>query len=146
MKSGGFFSSNQFAGKTDEFRGLIYKPKSTAPFDKKKVYSKYKHMEEEAAEVYSEIEGSWLRGLIIDGEEWWDIDDPEMRPQRPIPTRTCLPSDWRFREDLIFLKRGDMKHADRWKVRLEVQQRLDRKHRKDIEKKRKKQKKFFDLN
>ena len=34
-----------------------------------------------------------------------------------------------------------MKMADKWKVRLEVQQRLDRKHRKDWAKKHKKMKK-----
>ena len=49
-----------------------------------------------------------------------------------------MPSDWRYREDLIYLLRDDMKTADKWKIRLEIQQRLDRKHRKDVEKKRKK--------
>lgn len=83
---------------------------------------------------------------MIDGEEWWDIDDPEMRPQRHIPNTTCLPSDWRYREDLICLYRNDMKLADKWKIRLEVQQRLDRKHRKDVDKKRKKKKKFVEIN
>lgn len=146
MKSGGIFSSHKFAGKTDDFRGLIYKPKDGCKGDKDKKYTKYKHIEEEAAEIYHEIEGSWLRGLAIDGVEWWDIDDPDMRPQRHIPDRICLPSDWRYREDLICLFRGDMKLADKWKVRLEIQQRLDRKHRKDIEKKRKKGKKFLQIN
>lgn len=146
MKAGGIFSSHKFAGKTDDFRGMIYRPTAKGRKETDKKYSKYKHIEEEAAEVFSEIEGSWLRGLIIDGVEWWDIDDPDMRPQRHIPDRLCLPSDWRFREDLIFLKRDNMKLADKWKVRLEVQQRLDRKHRKDIEKKRKKGKKFLEID
>lgn len=61
MKAGGIFSSHKFAGKTDDFRGLLYKPKEDHKEDKTKKYSKYKHMEEEAKEVYSEIEGSWLR-------------------------------------------------------------------------------------
>jgi hypothetical protein len=146
MKSGGIFSSHKFAGKTDDFRGMIYRPTAKARKETDKKYSKYKHIEEEAEEVFCEIEGSWLRGLIIDGVEWWDIDDPEMRPQRHIPDRLCLPSDWRFREDLIFLKRDNIKVADKWKVRLEVQQRLDRKHRKDIEKKRKKGHKYLEIN
>ena len=146
MKSGGIFSSHKFAGKTDEFRGLIYTPRDKYTYDKSKKYTKYKHMEEEAEEVHAEIEGSWLHGLRIDGVEWWDIDDPELRPQRHIPTRTCLPSDWRYREDLIYLFRGNMKAADKWKVRLEVQQRLDRKHRKDTTKKRKKGRKFVELS
>ena len=83
---------------------------------------------------------------MIDGVEYWDIDDPEMRPKRHIPNRTCLPSDWRYREDLIYLYRDNLKMADKWKVRLEVQQRLDRKNRKDIAKKRKKGIKFLKLN
>jgi hypothetical protein len=49
-----------------------------------------------------------------------------------------MPSDWRYREDLIYLFRGDMKKADKWKIRQEVQQRFDRKNRQTIEKKRKK--------
>jgi hypothetical protein len=56
-----------------------------------------------------------------------------------------MPSDWRYREDLIYLLRDDMKTADKWKIRLEIQQRLDRKHRKDVEKKRKKGQKFIKL-
>jgi hypothetical protein len=30
-----------------------------------------------------------------------------------------LPSDWRFREDLLWLKYGKMKIAHKWKVRME---------------------------
>jgi hypothetical protein len=85
MKAGGVFSSHKYAGKTDDFRGLIYRPK--AGKKKRTEYSKYKHMEEEAEEIYSELEGSWLRELIIDGKQWWHTDDPELRPQRHIPDR-----------------------------------------------------------
>jgi len=42
-----------------------------------------------------------------------------------------LPSDWRYREDLIWLKYGFMAIAANWKVKLEVQQRKDRKNRMD---------------
>lgn len=31
-----------------------------------------------------------------------------------------LPSDWRYREDLIWLKYGEMLIAHQWKIRLEV--------------------------
>jgi hypothetical protein len=146
MKAGGVFSSHKYAGKTDEFRGMLYTPKSSAKYDKSKKYTKYKHMEEEAKEVHSEFKGSWLSNLTIDNEEWWSIDDPDQRPLRPIPNRTSLPSDWRYREDLIFLYRNNMRSADKWKVRLEVQQRLDRKNRTDIAKKRKKGRKFIAIN
>jgi len=39
------------------------------------------------------------------------------------------PSDWRFREDLVWLKYGYNQIAGKWKIRLEVQQRKDRKIR-----------------
>jgi hypothetical protein len=40
-----------------------------------------------------------------------------------------LASDWRYREDLIWLKYGHPLIAHQWKVRLEVQQRRDRANR-----------------
>lgn len=143
MKTGGVFSSHKYAGKTDDFRGLIYKPKKSSKKKQRTDYSKYKHIEEEAEEVYSELEGSWLRELIIDGKQWWHTDDPDLRPQHHRADRVVLPSDWRYREDLIYLHRNDMKKADKWKVRLEIQQRLDRKNRQNVEKKRKKGKKYI---
>jgi hypothetical protein len=48
-----------------------------------------------------------------------------------------LPSDWRYREDLIWLKYGYQKIAANWKLKLEVQQRKDRKNRQDAQKARK---------
>ena len=88
MKAGGIFSSHKYAGKTDDFRGLIYRPKNKEGKKKSKNnFTKYKHIEEEAEAIYCELEGSWLRELIIDGKEWWRIDDPEVRPQRHIANR-----------------------------------------------------------
>jgi hypothetical protein len=64
--------------------------------------------------------------------------------ERDLPTRHypltegfICPSDWRFREDLIWLKRNCMDFAGAWKLKKEVQQRKDRKLRQDCEKKRK---------
>lgn len=37
-----------------------------------------------------------------------------------------LASDWRYREDLIWLKYGFLEIAANWKLKLEVQQRKDR--------------------
>lgn len=52
--------------------------------------------------------------------------------------KEVLNSDWRYREDLIWLKYEQMQMAAAWKQRLEVQQRRDRKNRQDVEKKRNK--------
>ena len=63
---------------------------------------------------------------------------------RPIPQTVTnngvnvMPSDWRYREDLIWLKYGFQNIAASWKVKLEVQQRKDRKERQDAEAERKK--------
>ncbi len=45
--------------------------------------------------------------------------------------RNVLPSDWRYREDLIWFQYGFLAIAAAWKVKLEVQQRKDRKNRMD---------------
>jgi hypothetical protein len=50
-----------------------------------------------------EISGSWLKELIIDGVKFWDIN--EDIPFRQVPMmEDVLPSDWRYRDDLIWLK------------------------------------------
>lgn len=57
MKSGGMFSSHTFAGKYDDFRGVIYKPdpKKTPP----KSYKKFKDIND-IKESICFIEGSWI--------------------------------------------------------------------------------------
>ena len=66
------------------------------------------------------IEGSWLENIKFDNKEYWDIDDHE--PNRQVPhyprpqkqdddyknneTDMSLPSDWRHREDLLWLTYG----------------------------------------
>jgi len=47
----------------------------------------------------------------------------------------CLPSDCRFREDILALADGDIELADKEKVRLEVIQRSDRAFRQKMTKK-----------
>lgn len=113
-KSGGLFSSHTYAGKSDEFRGLVYIPNK-----KKEANDKFKKIKDinDVKKELCEIEGSWLRDVKFNGETYWTIDGPEFRPERAIPTPTALPSDWRYREDLIWLYRNNMDYADAWKVR-----------------------------
>jgi len=59
------------------------------------------------------VTGSWLSHLDIDGTRYWDIERD--KPLRHIPERTPLPSDWRYREDLIWLHKGDLDRASAWK-------------------------------
>ena len=69
-----------------------------------------------------EVSGSWLYNLKIDEKTYWEVerDAPNAR-QIPIITNEVLPSDWRYREDLIWLKYNYELIAHQWKVRLEVQ-------------------------
>ncbi|CAG9334262.1 unnamed protein product [Blepharisma stoltei] len=73
------------------------------------------------------IEGNWLRNLSIDDVELWNID-------RHLPVFhffpvNPLPSDWRYREDLVWLSRGNSEIAQKWKYKIENRQRADRKLR-----------------
>ena len=57
-----------------------------------------------------DIKGRWLKNLTIGDKEYWNID--KMVPDRYVPTfENLLPSDWRYREDLLWLKYGYMKIA-----------------------------------
>lgn len=42
-----------------------------------------------------------------------------------------LPSDSRYREDLLWLRYENLKYSQEWKSKLEVQQRHDKKKRAD---------------
>jgi hypothetical protein len=53
---------------------------------------------------------------------------------RPCENDKCLPSDCRYREDMIALAQGNIELADMEKVRLEVIQRSDRAERQKFKK------------
>lgn len=75
----------------------------------------------------SDIEGSWLEGISFDGARMWDSN-----VHRPVFHKFIvnpLPSDWRYREDLVWLAKGNSEIAQRWKYKVEEKQREDRKHR-----------------
>jgi len=103
-------------------------PKNPFPSDKKN--------------TLSEINGSWLENIIFDNEIYWSMRD--VSPPQIIPQKLTIPSDARYREDLVWLKRSTLNpeynkiyedYSQKWKVALEVQQRHDRSLR---EKKKKK--------
>ena len=93
------------------------------------------------------ISGSWLSRLVIGEEIIWDIH--EQLPEFIRPVKSCIPSDGRFREDLIWLFRSfycskneeekkiysDL--AQEWKILMEEFNRWERKRRAEIKKKKK---------
>ena len=87
-------------------------------------------------DIVSTISGSWLHQLYFDNIKYWDID--EDIPSYIRPVYNCLPSDSRFREDLIWLYRSFYKSkseeerlyyeklAQNWKLMIEKVQREER--------------------
>jgi len=67
--------------------------------------------------VVGSAQGSWLSNLVVEDTEYWNID--REYPSWVILSKTPLPSDWRFREDLVYLTKGNQELAQRWKWRIE---------------------------
>lgn len=105
------------SGCKDSMTGIIY---DSLPLrgDKKSVEKNYgKNIEfvsdlknlKDIKKKLCSIEGSWLYNLVIDGKRYWDsaIDVPlRQLPCIEGEDEYVLSSDWRFREDLIWLKYG----------------------------------------
>ena len=87
-------------------------------------------------DILCTISGSWLGKLFFNNVKYWDID--EDIPTYIKPVYNCLPSDSRFREDLIWLYRSFYKAkneeerlyyeklAQNWKLMIEKVQREER--------------------
>ena len=103
---------------------------------------------ESYGEVVAEFTGSWLSHLDFDGDRFWTLN--QCKSFDIIPTDNPLPSDSRFRRDLLLLKEGkgfscnvtatcfhlrnnhatgDLKGSQKAKVELEEKQRKDAKAR-----------------
>ena len=92
-----------------------------------------------------EITGSWLEKISFDDKVYWNFT--ENTPVQLIPEKNnVIPSDARYREDLIWLKRSVLfkehknsfeEYAQKWKLLLELQQRHERelREKKQINKK-----------
>jgi len=78
-------------------------------------------------EVLAAIEGSWLSHIDIGGERIWDLERD--MPCLQVMDPNALPSDCRYREDLVALAKRDMDEAKECKLMLEERQRYDAKLR-----------------
>lgn len=109
-KKSGFFKKSE-SGRRDEYTGIIYqcKPIDDPVKSAKKLYSKHAieitdlNKIKDMVRPLGEISGSWLRSLQIDGKKYWDIDADAPERFRPL-LGGVAPSDWRYREDLLWLK------------------------------------------
>ena len=111
--------------RSDAFHGKIYRYKEPSAKSKKDEDLNFGDLETNICNLY----GSWQEYLKIGDEETWNIK--ANKPTPFIPLENPLPSDARFREDLIWVRRGNKKYAQEWKLRLEVRQRAEKKLRID---------------
>jgi len=127
------------SSRSDVVRGQIYK------YDvKKHQHILHKHKDKwlamlkdlaeinDVAQPLHKVEGSWLREIRVDGELLWSLDQDVRFAQQHNYIANPLPSDCRFREDLIWLFRKNEDLAQLWKVKLEEQQRHERALRKKV--------------
>ena len=99
-----------------------------------------------------EIKGSWITELVIGTKQYWDIR--AQIPEFIKPTKACLPSDGRFREDLCWLyksfhnSRNEYERqvyediSQSWKVLMEDHNRWERRRRADYNEQLKKRMKM----
>ena len=115
--------------------GLKFKMENDININKKKTKMNNNYT------IYEKISGSFLHYLKIGEDVVWDI---QKHPAEPIkPVNYCIPSDGRYREDLIWLYRSfygkkDEKEEEiyreigmKWKIMMEEFNRWERKHRAD---------------
>ena len=120
-KSGGMFGGRKKGCKRDHFEGILYRWDTMA--DKQKPVKKLKDIKDIESPI-CQITGSWLHNIKFGEEEYWNID--QGKPTEILYKERVLPSDWRFREDLLWLRKENDVISDLWKKELEVQQRHDR--------------------
>lgn len=68
----------------------------------------------------SAVRGCWYEQLVFDSTPFWDNSRPAYRL---LMKKDVLPSDWRFREDILWLIYENPKMALAWKLKLEEAQR-----------------------
>lgn len=122
------------SSKTDTFKGAIYMydktiHKKTCGHKWPKMVREFGDMKDVAQEI-EKIEGSWLENLKFGSQVYWDINRDLQHYMEKTITTEPLPSDCRFREDILWLGYNEAPKAQIWKVRLEEQQRWDRANRK----------------
>ena len=129
----GYFASFFTSKKTlpDYFRGIIVDEKDVTPEE-----SNGDHKLSKNPKSYGVIEGEWTSYISFDNVEYWNNETTKAFTVYSHEFK--VPSDGRFRGDLINLINGDQEKSQTEKENLEVRQRKDRKLRADYIKNKKK--------
>ena len=115
-----FFTSKNTC--PDHFRGKIVDLKFVKPDE-----NNGEHELDENAKSYGNIEGDWTSYICFDNIEYWNIE--KIKSLTVYSHEFILPSDGRYRGDLINLINGNQEQSQIEKEKLEVRQRQDRKLR-----------------
>mmetsp|Transcript_7275 Transcript_7275/g.10110 ORF Transcript_7275/g.10110 Transcript_7275/m.10110 type:complete len:150 (-) Transcript_7275:32-481(-) len=136
VKFGDAGDNKEYKKRVDAFSGSIYTfdPKVEGELMAKKKIDDIEKKQKDKVKDLSKIFGLYLEFVEIDGQKLWDITKD--MPEQYIPVNNPLPSDCRFREDLIYVKHNDFKIAENWKLKLEERQRAERKMRQEFAKKK----------
>ena len=109
---------------TDKIKGSIYKyNQKKLSLDTSIPINKVKDINYEICT----IKGSWQQDMYFDETKVWDMDEvvfaqvSKSGPMQciPLPAPNPLPSDSRYREDLIWLRKANIKNGEQWKLWLE---------------------------
>ena len=114
----------------DFFRGKIVDLKSVTPEE-----TNGDHKLAKDFKSYGDIEGEWTSYISFDNVEYWNNETS--KPFTIFSHEFTLPSDGRYRGDLINLIQGNKEQSQIEKEKLEVRQRKDRKLRADYIKNKK---------
>ena len=106
----------------DTIRGKIVDSNYVTPDD-----TNCDHKLAKNAKSYCEIEGEWTSYVSFDNVEYWNNEN--LKSFTVYSHEFTLPSDGRFRGDLICLIKGEQENSQIEKEKLEVRQRQDRKLR-----------------
>jgi hypothetical protein len=84
-------------------------------------------VQKDVVEKHCEVKGMWNDWTSFDGKKYKTMLDPA--PFQVEYERTPLPSNSNFREDIIYLRMGNMAMSQQAKEHLEQLQRADKKLR-----------------
>mgnify|MGYP003552985670 CR=1 FL=1 len=117
--------------KKDIIKGEIYRAREKYNIMDKDLQSKLfpkNGKKENKEDSLSLISGSWINNIQFDNKVYWDTSFKGFSLKMNLDV---LPSDWRFREDLLWLLYENVTYAQSWKTKLEDVQREYRKKRTD---------------
>jgi len=81
------------------------KKKNQSKKAEKKAEKKDDYKFSDLKKLICEIEGSYLEKLVIDKQEKWNMGS--VKPDSFYPVENPIPSDSRFREDLVWVERNN---------------------------------------